>query len=116
MAPAQPKRVGREVKPLVDDHASGRHGPLEDRRAHSRYPNARLAHDICLTVHKVARDERVTTAYINILLRLRSLAPDIAAAIVNGQNPLEFNVKKLMRLTAHLPADWTEQRALLGFQ
>ena len=48
-------------------------------------------------------------------LRLRWLAPDVATALVNGRQPPQLNAKKLMRLTAHLPADWTEQRALLGF-
>jgi hypothetical protein len=50
------------------------------------------------------------------LLRLPWLAPDVTTAIVNGQQPLQLNAKKLMRLTAHLPADWAEQRALLGFR
>jgi hypothetical protein len=50
------------------------------------------------------------------VLRLPWLAPDITTAIVNGQQPLQLNAKKLMRLAAHLPADWAEQRALLGFR
>ena len=65
-------------------------------------------------VHDIARDEGVTAAYVYALLRLPWLAPDITAAIVNGRQPPQLNAKKLMRLTAHLPADWTEQRALLG--
>jgi site-specific DNA recombinase len=76
----------------------------------------RLAQNTSLTVHDVARDERVTAAYIYVLLRLRWLAPDITTAIVNGRQPPELNAKMLMRLTAHLPAEWTEQRALLGFR
>jgi hypothetical protein len=32
------------------------------------------------------------------------------------RQPPRLNAKKLTRLTAHLPADWTEQRALLGFR
>ena len=76
----------------------------------------RLGQETSLTVHDVAREERVTAAYIYILLRLRWLAPDITTAIVNGRQPPQLNAKKLMRLTAHLPTDWTEQRALLGFR
>jgi IS5 family transposase len=53
---------------------------------------------------------------IYALLRLPWLAPDITAAIVNGRQPPQLNAKKLMRLTAHLPADWAEQQALLGFR
>jgi hypothetical protein len=83
-------------------------------RAHDL--QARLAQNTKLTVHDIAREERVTAAYIYALLRLPWLAPDITTAIVNGRQPPQLNAKKLMRLTAHLPADWAEQRALLGFR
>ena len=83
-------------------------------RAHDL--QARLAQNTALSVHDIAREERVTAAYIYALLRLPWLAPDITTAIVNGRQPLQLNAKKLMRLTAHLPADWAEQRALLGFR
>ena len=63
----------------------------------------------------IARDERVTAAYIYTLLRLPWLAPDITAAIVNGRQPQQLNAKALMRKASRLPADWAEQRTLLGF-
>lgn len=116
-AQAELKRVGREMKLLVDDDANRTPdmGLLRIiARAHDI--QTRLAQDTTLTVHDVARDERVTAAYIYILLRLRWLATDITTAIVNGRQPLQLTAKKLMRLTAHLPADWTQQRALLGFR
>ena len=117
VAPAQLKRVGREMKMLVDD--SGDRTSIDMgllriiARAHGI--QARLAQDTTLTVHDIARDERVTAAYLYALLRLPWLAPDITTAIINGRQPPQLTAKKLMRLTAHLPADWTEQRALLGF-
>jgi site-specific DNA recombinase len=77
---------------------------------------ARLAQNTKLKVHDIARDERVTAAYVYTLLRLPWLAPDITTAIVEGRQPSHLNAKKLMRLTAHLPADWAEQRALLSFR
>ena len=76
----------------------------------------RLVHNTKLTVHDIARSERVSAAYIYILLRLRWLAPDITAAIVNGRHPPQLNAMKLMRLTARLPIDWDDQRTLLGFR
>jgi site-specific DNA recombinase len=114
---AQLKRIGREMKLLVDDDANRTPdmGLLRIvARAHDI--QTRLAQDTTLTVHGVARGERVTAAYIYVLLRLRWLAPDITTAIVNGRHPPQLNAKKLMRLMAHLPAKWTEQRALLGFR
>ena len=58
----------------------------------------------------------MTAAYIYTLLRLPWLAPDITTAIINGRQPQQLNAKRLMRLTARLPADWAEQRTLLGFR
>jgi hypothetical protein len=111
------KRIGREMKLLVDDNDNRAPdmGLLRIvARAHD--VQTRLAEDTSLTVHDVAHEERVTAAYLYILLRLRWLAPDITTAIVNGRQPPQLNAKKLMRLTAHLPSDWAEQRALLGFR
>ena len=83
-------------------------------RAHDIH--ARLAEDTRLTVHDIARQESLTAGYIYVLLRLRWLAPDITTAIVNGQQPLNLTAQKLMRMATHFPADWDEQRALLGFR
>ena len=69
-----------------------------------------------LTVRVIARQERVSGAYVYRLLRLPSLAPDIITAIINGKNPPQLTAKELMRLTPQMPVDWTEQRKLLGFQ
>ncbi len=117
-APARLARVGREMKLLVvgdNDQAVADPSLLRViARAHDIL--ARLAQNTKLNVHDVARQERVTAAYIYTLLRLPWLAPDITTAIVNGQQPLHLNAKKLMRLTAQLPSNWVEQRALLGFR
>jgi site-specific DNA recombinase len=77
---------------------------------------ARLIHNTKLTVHDVAREERVTAAYVYTLLRLPWLAPDITSDIVNGRQPQQLNAKTLMRQASRLPADWADQRALLGFR
>ena len=112
------KRIGREMKLLVedsDDNSAVDMGLLRIvARAHDL--QTRLAQDTSLTVHDIAREERVTGAYVYTLLRLPWLAPDITSAIVNGRQPPQLNAKQLMRLTAHLPAEWAEQRVLLGFR
>src|SRR5262249_8087447 len=75
----------------------------------------RLSQNTALPVHDIAREERVTAAYIYMLLRLPWLAPDITTAIVNGRQPQQLCAKTLMRKASRLPADWIEQRTLLGF-
>ena len=117
-APVQLTRVGREMKLLVDNSQDSRSPDLSLLRVVARAHDVqrRLSEDTTLTVHDIARDEKVTPDYLYIVLRLRWLAPDITAAIVNGRQPLQLNAKRLMRLTAQLPADWSDQRALLGFR
>jgi site-specific DNA recombinase len=117
-APVKLKRAGREMKMLVDDPGDRTSIDISLLRIVARAHDiqARLAQNTRLTVHDIAREERVTAAYVYTLLRLPWLAPDITTAIVNGRQPPQLNAKKLMRLTAHLPADWAEQRALLGFR
>ena len=117
-APIQLTRVGREMKLLVDDSNDNRSPDMGLLRVVTRAYDVqrRLAEDTTLTVHDIAHEERVTSDYLYIVLRLRWLAPDITTAIVNGRQPPQLNAKRLMRLTARLPSDWSEQRALLGFR
>jgi site-specific DNA recombinase len=115
--PARLKRVGREMRMLVEGaHDRTTADPSLLRviaRAHDI--QGRLSQNTDLTVHDIAREERVTAAYIYMLLRLPWLAPDITTAIVNGRQPQQLSAKTLMRKASRLPADWTEQRTLLGF-
>jgi site-specific DNA recombinase len=115
--PARLNRVGREMRMLVegaDDQTAADPSLLRViARAHDI--QGRLSQNTDLTVHDIAREERVTAAYIYMLLRLPWLAPDITAAIVSGRQPQQLSAKTLMRKASRLPADWTEQRTLLGF-
>jgi site-specific DNA recombinase len=116
-APAKLTRIGREMKMVVADNSEAQADPsLLGIIARAHDIQARLLEDTRLSVHDVARQERVTSAYIYTLLRLPWLAPDITTAIVNGQQPPQLNAKKLKRLTARLPCDWSKQRALLEFR
>jgi hypothetical protein len=45
-----------------------------------------------LNVQNIAREERVSGAYVYCLLRLPTLVPDI----INGKNPPQLTAKKLM--------------------
>ncbi|WP_169833211.1 recombinase family protein [Sphingomonas panacis] len=47
------------------------------------------------------------------LIRLTYLAPDIQAAIIDGNHPSDLTAHKLIYST--LPLDWYQQRLLLGF-
>ena len=115
--PASLKRVGREMRMLVGNSDDQTATDLSLLRIIARAHDiqARLGQNAKLTVHDIARDERVSATYVYNLLRLPWLAPDITAAIVNGRQPPQLNAMKLMRQASRLPADWSEQRTLLGF-
>jgi hypothetical protein len=63
------------------------------------------------TVAEVAKRAGVTTRYARRIIRASFLAPDIVEAILDGRQPAGLSVLQLRRP----PADWTEQRRLLGF-
>ena len=117
IVPGRLKRVGREMRMLVEDANDQAKIDRSLLRviARARDIQGRLNQNTKLTVHDIAREERVTAAYLYNLLRLPWLAPDITTAIVNGRQPHQLKANTLMRKASRLPADWAEQRTLLGF-
>ncbi|HEY8007160.1 MAG TPA: recombinase family protein [Methylocella sp.] len=112
------KRVGREMRMLVEnaDDQTAADPSLLRIIARAHHIQARLIQNPKLTVHDIAREERVSAAYLYTLLRLPWLAPDITTAIINGRKPPQLTAQTLMRLTPRLPAGWAEQRKLLGYR
>ena len=111
--PARLKRVGREMRMVVegaDDQTAADPSLL---RVIARGHDIQRRHRPDGTRHHArgAGDRRL----IYTLLRLLWLAPDITTAIVYGRQPQQLSAKTLMRKVSRLPADWTEQRTLLGF-
>jgi hypothetical protein len=56
-----------------------------------------------------AKAESVTRSFVNRLLRLTLLAPDIVEAILEGRQPKAMQLEELTRA---LPSEWEEQRRL----
>jgi hypothetical protein len=59
---------------------------------------------------ELAEAERVSRRYVNRLLRLTLLAPDIQEAILEGRQPKALQLKELTRA---MPSAWEEQRSAL---
>jgi site-specific DNA recombinase len=55
-----------------------------------------------------------STRYLNQLVRLSYLAPDIIAAIINGTQPPELTGGQIMRKN-NIPLDWASQQIMFGF-
>ncbi len=66
------------------------------------------------TVAEITEREQLRPGKVSRVLPLAWLAPDIAAAILEGRQPLDLTTKKLRDLP-DLPLDWSEQRHVLGF-
>lgn len=62
------------------------------------------------SISEMATAERIERGYLGSLLRLTLLAPDIVEAILNGRQPPELGLPRLME---PFPAEWPRQRAVL---
>ncbi len=56
---------------------------------------------------EIAEAEDVTQSFVNRLLRLTLLAPDIVEAILEGRQPKAMQLKEL---TGSVPSEWEKQR------
>jgi len=67
------------------------------------------------SVGKIERREHRAKGSVSRLLPLAFLAPDIAAAILEGRQPEDLTPSRLRRLP-DVPLHWSEQRRALGFE
>ena len=63
------------------------------------------------SVSEIAEAEKIDRSYVNRLLRLTLLAPDIQEAILDGRQPKGMQLEELTRA---MPMAWQEQRAVLS--
>ncbi|MEY8841345.1 recombinase family protein, partial [Cribrihabitans sp. XS_ASV171] len=61
----------------------------------------------------IARRENVPGSFIRNRAQLAFLSPKIQAAILDGTQPPELSLKRLVSVT--LPLDWTDQERMFGF-
>ena len=66
-----------------------------------------------LSITDIANAEKLPRTYVGSVIPFAFLAPDITEAILNGTQPIDLNLDRLINAT--LPLDWVEQRTLLGF-
>ena len=64
------------------------------------------------TVREIAAKEKINSSYVSRVLRLTLLAPDIVEAILDGRQPTDMTLPKLMR---PFPMEWETQNTALLF-
>src|SRR3712207_5550971 len=61
----------------------------------------------CASISEMAAAEKIDRGYLGRILQLTLLAPDIVEAILNGRQPTNLGLPRLMD---PVPAGWSEQR------
>jgi hypothetical protein len=62
----------------------------------------------------IARREKIPASYAQLMLPLAFLAPSIVTAILEGHQPADLSLDRLIKRTT-LALDWSAQRQQLGF-
>ena len=109
-APFTMRRRGVESRILVGELLSGPDRTLLRGLAKGHKWAADLQKG--MPISQIARREKVTEAYIRTRAQLAFLAPTIQTAILDGTQPADLTLEKLVRM--QIPFDWTEQERLLG--
>lgn len=66
------------------------------------------------SITEIARAEKLPRTYVSSVIPFAMLAPDITSAILEGTQPVDLNLDRLINMS--IPIDWTEQRSVLGFK
>lgn len=106
----QLRKRGVETKLIFADTATGVDGRLirNIAKAHQWFEQIKSGK----TLSEIAKTEQTSNRRLQQMIELAFLAPDILRNIFDGRQPLGFTSDWCMRHA--LPADWTEQRALLA--
>lgn len=62
-------------------------------------------------IEDIARGEKIGASFVSRIIKLALLAPDIVDAILEGKQPANMTLGKLMK---PLPVDWSRQQRLLN--
>ena len=113
---ARLRRAGIEMRMVVDDGSEPAtiDPGLVRTLVRAFAIRDQLFKDQNLSLNDMAEREGIVPSYATRLFRLAFLSPDIVAAILDGRQPPELTVRKLLDDT-RLPLAWSEQRAKLGF-
>jgi hypothetical protein len=111
------KRCGGEMRLIIPGWAAidQRRQPIPSLiKAVSRAGDwvRRMEADECKHQRDLAKATRLEPRYINAILRVAFLAPEIVEAIIDGRQPPDLT---LGSLTGALPMSWQQQKKLISF-
>ena len=114
--PAELRRIGKEKRLIVAALVpkTNPNTPLIKAivRAHQWFDM--LKNRTVESITDIAKTERLPRTYISSVIPFALLAPDITSAILDGTQPVDLNLDRLINVT--LPLDWSAQRSVFGFK
>ena len=114
--PAELRRLGKEKRLIVAAHAPKTNPDAVLIKAIVRGHQwfEMLKNRKVLSITDIANAEKLPRTYVGSVIPFALLAPDITEAILEGTQPIDLNLDRLINLS--LPIDWAEQRSVLGFK
>jgi len=111
------KRRGAETKLVLpglaqQNHSSHCDPALIKAIARGRAWFEEIATGRARSLQELAKRDGITRRYIRRLIGLAFLSPQLVEAILQGRQPVELTVTRLIELD--LPLDWTEQHRVLA--
>jgi site-specific DNA recombinase len=114
--PAELRRLGKEKRLIVAAHAPKTNpDPILIKaivRGHQWFEM--LKSHKALSITEIAQAEKLPRTYVGSVIPFALLAPDITEAILEGTQPIDLNLDRLINVS--LPINWAEQRSVLGFE
>jgi DNA invertase Pin-like site-specific DNA recombinase len=114
--PAELRRLGKEKRLIVAAHAPKTNPDAvlikAIVRGHQWFDL--LKNRTALSITDIANAEKLPRTYISSVIPFAMLAPDITGAILEGTQPIDLNLDRLINFS--LPIGWAEQRSVLGFE
>ena len=114
--PVELRRLGKEKRLIVAAHAPKTNPDAVLIKAIVRGHQwfEMLKSRKALSITDIANAEKLPRTYVGSVIPFALLAPDITEAILEGTQPMDLNLDRLINLS--LPIDWAEQRSVLGFK
>jgi site-specific DNA recombinase len=112
------KRGGRGLRFVIPGPQGSWSGAHRDKPLIQAVARGTLWYDLLISGQVKSRDEIARAngfsgQHVARHIQLAWLAPDIVEAILDGHQPKQLTVQRLLE---KLPMDWTEQRRALGFE
>ena len=112
--PLQIKRRGVEMRLILASFNAKPDPTLVKAIAKAHKWFAELSSGKITSIAEIAEHENIDKGYVSHIINLALISPEVTEAIIEGSQPAELSVHKLIKII-ELPLQWSEQPHALGF-